>query len=116
MGKYIDTIKERDIEILKLKENLKNGNNQKIYLEDSNRDLQKKINDLQKSSKQKDEMNKNRIEELQNIIFNLDHEGTKNKNLNLKNQGEEIKKIRDFHDNEINKIKIDYQKQNEHQK
>lgn len=114
--KYLDIIKEKDNEIMQL--NLKLASEKKKInpLEDNNLELQKKLNELQRQSKEREDKLRLRIEELENMAFLNKEEMDKNYNNKLKNHADEIKKIQDFHDNEINKIRTDYQKQNESQK
>lgn len=114
--KYKDAINSKDEELRILRESFSKEKNQIMYLEDSNRDLKKKINDLQNSSKEKDNANRDRIDELEIVIFNLRQENEEGGKDKLRLQNDSIQKIKQDHESEINKIKVDNHKFNENQK
>lgn len=116
IAKYMMIIKEKDERIKQLTENLEKERNQIIYLEDSNRDLKKKINDIQTTSKDKENLHRNRIDELELLVFNLRQELEGGGKETIRLQNEQMDKLKEEHLNESNRLRNELLKQNENQK
>ena len=106
---YLQIINTKDAEIINLKESLKNERNQNVYLEHTINDLNKKLNELENSYKSKDKVNRDRIDELEYNIFILREELENGGKEKLRQKEELIKKLKLENENELNKIKAEFQ-------
>jgi hypothetical protein len=108
---YLQIIKGKDDEIILLNDSLKNEKFRNTNLEETIKDLNKKLIELQNSIKSKEKLYRERIDELEHTIFSLRQEVEDGGKESLRQQQELIKRFKLSHEEELNKYKAEMEEQ-----